>query len=172
MITLYQDEKEIFSMGALPNEAQAGLAIALYLVLSRVNTGETARYFIEIDGEKVPIIRGDSANFYPQYIQYANVNKNYELDLIKLPDCYLWPIMNENKSDGSDYHIYSFDTNEFIQGFITGISYFDLDFRDFAYCLPYRFSEREKEYYIIDGYDAGWITPVAPVIPPPFSSNE
>ena len=143
-------------------DVESGMALAIYLVLSRLPKNN---YALKLDGNYFNIMSKNSYSIIPNHLVHYNVDKNFHLELETNNNEYYISVLN----DENNYNIYKFNSESFIQGFISGFSYFDLDFRDFLYALPYKIVNNTKIYYVIEGYDAGWVPPHKEMLPTPYT---
>lgn len=163
MIELLHKNEKIWNM-SYDNDTEAGIALGLYIVLSRLNN---TKYSIKLNGIHYIISQSKSYTIITDYLVYYNVTKDFNLSIVNLDkEKYYISVLN----DQNNYNIYSFQFPNFLRGFISGISHFDLDFRDFMFALPYKYDNNgAKIYYYIDGYDCGWISPLNETPPEPFT---
>jgi len=54
---------------------------------------------------------------------------------------------------GDTYELYSFNSAEFVQGFISMCNAFNVDFRDYILGSPFKYVTQEPTYYQVEGYD-------------------
>jgi hypothetical protein len=104
-------------------------------------------FTIDIIADHIPILNN--------YIEYNAIPYNYLTEYYAPPGYYGWWI--KNPSDNL-YNLYKFQSNDFIQGFISAFNIFNIEFRDYIAGPPFH-TEISSDgiktniFYNIEGYD-------------------
>jgi hypothetical protein len=162
-LSVYRDDNILWSIpGPLSGDLTAGLSVATITVIHDLYKGYSEDTYIEIIDQN-----GDSiiADLYDR-TQYEMLINNYEIvgsypieiiaNIHPEDNHYGWWIPEHDTISGIEvvlYSLYSFATLDFVQGFISACSAFDVDFRDYSAGTPFTYHDHKITNYDIQGYD-------------------
>lgn len=150
--------------GPVSGDQVAGLVVGFATILKSTNNQIGLKFNDTIDllvneGKRLITIQLQNENSYrlaltDYYIYTVNrdeiISKTY--DILPHTASFGWWI---EQSLNTSYALYSFQSYEFIQGFITSMNTFGVDFRNYILGPPFTYELNQKApvYYMIEGYD-------------------
>lgn len=156
----------------LSGDLVAGLVLGLYILIGEDNVEHFKfdydfKTVIEVrEGDEAPILIYNHNTVNNALEHYINT-----MDVDYPPEGY-FGLLIRHSLDHDFYHLYTFQTAEFIQGFISMFASVGIDFREYLFGPPGRLENGVIIYYNIQGYDIQGYNLKGRRIPAPGTEQE